>query len=393
MTISIDPMPRAADRSSDGEHVVLLDERGRPSGTMAKTNAHHHATPFHLAFSCYVVGPDGRLLLSRRALTKRTWPGWWTNSCCGHPQVGETLRAAVIRRLDEELGLVPLDLDVAIADFAYRAAMPDGTTEHELCPVLIASVAGQPVPDPTEVDDVEWVSWPTLVQRACREPQTLSPWCVEQVSQLTDAGLVPGEWLAKRPERAAAAGLDKTVELPVVVAAASSVAWPVPSGLAVASAAGDAQACGPGDAIAGQLRAVLGGFLDEKACELAIIGPSLAPIAQEVRLLVDAGGKRLRPTFAYWGHRATGADHDEAVLRPAAAVELLHTFALIHDDVMDRSVTRRGRPSAFAALAERHRRESRVGDSEWFGISAAMLVGDLAFVWADELFDSCTLDA
>ena len=162
MTISIDPMPRG-DRSSDGEHVVLLDERGRPSGTMAKTNAHHHAI-LSISRFCYVVGPDGRLLLSRRGLTKRTWPGWWTNSCCGHPQVGETLREAVIRRLDEELGLVPLDLDVAIADFAYRAAMPDGTTEHELCPVLIASVAGQPVPDPTEVDDVEWVSWPTLVQ-------------------------------------------------------------------------------------------------------------------------------------------------------------------------------------------------------------------------------------
>ena len=177
------------------------------------------------------------------------------------------------------------------------------------------------------------------------------------------------------------------VELPVVVAAASAVAWPVPSGLAVASAAGDAQACGPGDAIAGQLRAVLGGFLDEKACELAIIGPSLAPIAEEVRLLVDAG------EAAAADIRVLGSPCSRAptTMKQCSGRRLRSSSCTrspaIHDDVMDRSVTRRGRPSAFAALAERHRRESRVGDSEWFGISAAMLVGDLAFVWADDLVD------
>ena len=77
------------------------------------------------------------------------------------------------------------------------------------------------------------------------------------------------------------------------------------------------------------------------------------------------------------------------MLRPAAAIELLHTFALLHDDVMDRSVTRRGRPERVRGARRAHRREAGfVGDSAWFGISAAILAGDLAYVWADELFDA-----
>jgi geranylgeranyl diphosphate synthase type I len=79
------------------------------------------------------------------------------------------------------------------------------------------------------------------------------------------------------------------------------------------------------------------------------------------------------------------------VARPAAAIELLHTFALVHDDVMDRSSHRRGRPTTAAALADQHRRSGGGGDSDWFGVSAAILAGDLAFLWADELLDSSGL--
>jgi geranylgeranyl diphosphate synthase type I len=95
----------------------------------------------------------------------------------------------------------------------------------------------------------------------------------------------------------------------------------------------------------------------------------------------------------YWGHRATGAAHDEAVLWPAGAVELLHTFALIHDDVMDRSAVRRGRPAVHEALAEVHRLEGLSGAPGWFGLAGAILAGDLAFVWADQLLDGADLDA
>ena len=74
---------------------------------------------------------------TRRAASKATWPGVWTNACCGHPQLGETLRAAVTRRLREELGVTADGIGVAVADFTYRAVMANGVVEHEVCPVVV----------------------------------------------------------------------------------------------------------------------------------------------------------------------------------------------------------------------------------------------------------------
>ncbi len=137
--------------------------------------------------------------------------------------------------------------------------------------------------------------------------------------------------------------------------------------------------------------AVLDDVLKARTAELAALDPALERVGVEVGDLVRVGGKRLRPAFVYWGHRASGADHDPAVLEAAAAVELLHTFALIHDDVMDRSDTRRGRPAVHASLAQAHTREGLRGDPSWFGVGGAILAGDLAFVWSDQLFDDAAL--
>lgn len=359
--------------ATDLEHVVLLDERGGVTGTEAKPAAHGVGTAFHLAFSCHLVGRDGRVLVTRRALTKRTWPGAWTNGCCGHPQLGETLGEAIERRVREELGLDVVRAAVVLPDFAYRAEMPDGTVEHELCPVVIAEVTGPPSPDPDEVDDLVWLRWDDLVDRGAREPWSLSPWSVEQVRQLAALGVEPAAWLDEPAAALAAPLLDRRVD--------AGATEPPPR-----SNGGRALAV-----VHGPLRATLDGFLADKAAETVALAPVLAEVTDEISALVAAGGKRLRPAFVCWGHRATGAPHDAAVLRPAAAVELLHTFALLHDDVMDRSATRRGRASAYAALANAHTRQRRLGDAEWFGCSAAILAGDLTFVWADELFDGTDL--
>ena len=157
-----------------------------------------------------------------------------------------------------------------------------------------------------------------------------------------------------------------------------------------AAAAGDVGAL---DRILEPVDMELQRFLGERVAELERLDPALPPIGHGVADLVAAGGKRLRPAFVYWGYRATGTAHSDAIVAPAAAVELLHTFALIHDDVMDRSPERRGRPAVHTGMAREHARAGLSGDPDWFGVGGAILAGDLAFVWADQLLDNAPLPA
>ncbi|MCB0911852.1 MAG: isopentenyl-diphosphate Delta-isomerase, partial [Propionibacteriaceae bacterium] len=101
--------------------VVLLDEHDRPCGAAPRAQVHTHDTPRHLAFSCYLFDDRGRVLLTRRALGKATWPGTWTNSCCGHPRPGEPAEDAVRRRVGEELRVAVEELELVLPDFGYRA--------------------------------------------------------------------------------------------------------------------------------------------------------------------------------------------------------------------------------------------------------------------------------
>lgn len=166
------------------EFVVLLDDDHRPVGTADKAEVHTADTPLHLAFSCYVRDGAGRVLLTRRALGKTTWPGVWTNSCCGHPAPGEGLEAAVRRRAEQELGLSLSEVRPALPDFRYRAVSAEGVVENEFCPVFWARAEGVPEPDPAEVAEYAWAEWEDLVAVAARTPWLLSPWAVEQVPLL-----------------------------------------------------------------------------------------------------------------------------------------------------------------------------------------------------------------
>ena len=178
-----------------GEHVILLDATGQPRGTAPKHAVHGTDTPLHLGFSCHLVDRRGRVLLTRRAAAKPTWPGTWSNACCGHPQPGETLRAAVTRRLQDELGLTVRTMGLAISDFTYRVVMDNGMVEHEVCPVVVAEIDSEPSLNPAEVDDASWVDWSVLCDRAQQEPETLSPWSVGQIAQLRHLAPSPSTWL------------------------------------------------------------------------------------------------------------------------------------------------------------------------------------------------------
>ena len=166
------------------ERVVLLDEAHRPTGTMAKAEVHGADTPLHLAFSVYVFDGAGRFLVTRRALTKRTWGGVWSNSCCGHPGPDEPVEAAAERRVRQELSLDLQTLDVVLPDFSYRAVSPEGMVEHEVCPVFVARAHQDPRPDPAEVVEWQWADWSAFRTVAATTPWLLSPWSVLQVAQL-----------------------------------------------------------------------------------------------------------------------------------------------------------------------------------------------------------------
>lgn len=157
------------------EQVVLVDGDGRPVGVADKATVHAAHTPRHLAFSCYGFRTDGQLLVTRRAATKRTFPGVRTNTCCGHPAPGEEVADAVRRRLAAELGLTAADLRLALPDFGYRASA-GGIEEHELCPVYVATLIGEPRPHPDEVDSVEWWPWERFVDAAADRHSDISPW-------------------------------------------------------------------------------------------------------------------------------------------------------------------------------------------------------------------------
>lgn len=168
------------------ELVVLVDEQGQEIGSAAKASVHHATTPLHLGFSCYVFDVDGRVLMTRRALGKQTWPGVWTNSFCGHPAPGERIVDAVHRRARQELGLT-IDSPVCVLpDYRYRATAADGTVENELCPVFRATADGPLRPAQDEVMDHAWVSWRDL-RSAADLPWAISPWAVEQIPLLEAA--------------------------------------------------------------------------------------------------------------------------------------------------------------------------------------------------------------
>lgn len=169
---------------TDGELVVLLDEDGREIGTAPKASIHGLDTALHLAFSCHVFDAEGRILVTRRALEKATWPGVWTNSFCGHPRPAEPVAAAVHRRAGEELGITVHSVELALPLFRYRAVDASGIVEHEICPVYIARTDDVVNPNPREVAEARWVEPADLVAALTAAPWAFSPWLVLQEKQL-----------------------------------------------------------------------------------------------------------------------------------------------------------------------------------------------------------------
>lgn len=167
------------------ELVRLLDEAGNEIGTADKALVHTTNTALHLAFSCHILDAQGRTLLTRRALSKVTWPGVWTNSFCGHPAPGESFEDAIVRRAAKELNLEVGSITAALPDFRYRAVDASGIVENEVCPVFTAVYTGPAAlsPNPEEVCDWAWADIVDVEEAVSATPFAFSPWLVQQLSE------------------------------------------------------------------------------------------------------------------------------------------------------------------------------------------------------------------
>jgi geranylgeranyl diphosphate synthase, type I len=148
--------------------------------------------------------------------------------------------------------------------------------------------------------------------------------------------------------------------------------------------------------LAGAVTEQLRGYLRGRRRDCAYMGTEYGELTAALEEFVLRGGKRLRPAFAYWGWRAVSERAEDpveppSIIRLISALELLQACALVHDDVIDSSATRRGLPTVHRLFADRHRVSNWHGSSEQFGISAAILLGDLALVWADDIVATADL--
>ncbi|AZI57800.1 polyprenyl synthetase family protein [Nakamurella antarctica] len=139
---------------------------------------------------------------------------------------------------------------------------------------------------------------------------------------------------------------------------------------------------------------LLAAELASRRADVSNIDPRLGELVDHLITFTLQGGKRLRPQFLIWGWRAVRPDSEElqpALLRAAASLELIQTCALMHDDIIDRSETRRGEPSTHRAVTKGHAGQGLSGDGDHFGTSLALLLGDLALAWADDMFTEAAL--
>jgi len=189
------------DQHTPSDEVVLLDDDGAAIGTAPKSSVHGPETALHLAFSCHVLDSEGRVLVTRRALGKKTWPGVWTNSFCGHPMPAETVMGAVHRRAEYELGLQLDDVQLELPLFQYRATDASGVVENEICPVYVAHTDRTPMPHPHEVMDFAWVVPSALGASIRLTPWAFSPWLVMQAQLLPFLGGRPTQRLNHQGDR------------------------------------------------------------------------------------------------------------------------------------------------------------------------------------------------
>jgi isopentenyl-diphosphate delta-isomerase len=162
------------------DSVVLVDIHDHSKGTLGKEEAHTGRGRLHRAVSVLLyrnVNNRFAVLLQKRSAEKLLWPGFWSNTVCSHPRIGESPRACAVRRLREEMGIsVSSATLVHVFTFRYRATYRANLTEHELDHVFVGEWSADPVINTREVSDFRWAPWDDVIQDVVRAPEMYAPW-------------------------------------------------------------------------------------------------------------------------------------------------------------------------------------------------------------------------
>lgn len=170
--------------SSEGEELILVNERDEEIGYRSKADCHDGAGILHRAFSLFLFNAAGELLLQQRGVDKRLWPGYWSNSCCSHPRRGENLSVATERRLQDELN-VSATLEY-VYYFCYQAEFGEAGSENELCHVFVGRVDGEVRPNDSEIEAVRFVSVGDLDIELSAHPERFTPWFKQEWCTLNE---------------------------------------------------------------------------------------------------------------------------------------------------------------------------------------------------------------
>ena len=309
------------------EAVIQVSENDEVIGPISKFDSHYKVGTYHRAFSVLLFDSSGRLLLQRRASHKITFPDVWANSCCSHPLHSDDelemknnlgVKRAAIRKLEQELGIIPSQVPLDNFDFVtkmrYQARQDDDWIEREVDHCLVIHADVDVNPNPNEVSEIKWVSQAELEEMLLAEDpeNVIAPWfrCIA-------ARIMNDDWW--RP------GCVKPDDL---IHDMGDVSHMLPN------------------AIGADLNTSIAEVKDlvELRIERALTHTSLDRLSGAMMHLVEGGGKRLRATLPWLVAKAVGDSHS-GLLDVGAAIEIIHNFTLVHDDIMDDDDIRRGRPA------------------------------------------------
>jgi isopentenyl-diphosphate delta-isomerase len=156
------------------DELILVDEKDNDLGYAEKESCHLIPTRLHRAFSIFILNSTGMMLIHKRSSGKKTWPDFWSNSCCSHPRKGEDLSEAVTKRLEEELGFTcPLR---HLFRFSYKNDYDNRYGEYEIDHVFIGQYDGEIRPNPDEIADFKFINLDELTQDVEAYPEKYTPW-------------------------------------------------------------------------------------------------------------------------------------------------------------------------------------------------------------------------